>query len=371
MLQDSIKQTPQDNLQEARRIMEICNACRYCESLCPVFPEITRFRTFSDHDLNYLANLCHNCKGCYYGCQYSPPHEFAINVPKTLAEVRVDSYARYAFPQVLGKLFAKNGTFVSIMIALCIALIFVVGSIFSTTGSFFATHSGEGSFYQVIPSFLMIGVPMIIGVYVLAAFYFGFQQFWLESGNEIGELKCGALWKSAFGDIMTLRHLDGGEHGHGCTHMDDRFSHSRRWFHQATMFGFFFAIISTSIAAIDEHILGLAAPYGFTSLPVIFGTLGGVMMVIGTIGLAAIKTKADPAPMAKQLLGMDYSFIVLLFLVSLSGLLLLALRNTALMPLTLCIHLGFVLAFFVTMPYSKFVHFLYRLGALLKFAKYK
>lgn len=371
MLQDKTIQTPQNNLEEARRIMEICNACRYCESLCPVFPEITRFRTFSDLDLNYLANLCHNCKGCYYGCQYAPPHEFAINVPKTLSEVRVDSYARYAFPSIFGKLFSKNGTFLSVMIALCIALIFVFGSIFDNVESFFTVHSGVGAFYEVVPSYLMIGIPMLISLYVLIAFYFGFQKFWLESGNEMRELKRGKLWKSAFSDIVTLRHLDGGEHGHGCTHINDRFGHSRRWFHQAVMFGFIFAVISTSLAAIYEHLFALVAPYDYTSLPVIFGTLGGVLMVIGTLGLAVIKLKADPAPIAKQLLGMDYSFIVLLFFVSLSGLMLLVLRETVLMPLFLCIHLGFVLAFFITMPYSKFVHALYRLGALLKFAKNK
>ena len=361
----------QDTLHEARRIMEICNACRYCESLCPVFPEITRFRTFKDTDLNYLANLCHNCKGCYYGCQYASPHEFAINVPKTLSEVRVDSYAKYAFPSALGKLFSKNGTFITLIVALCIALMFALGTILGNIKPFFSIYSGAGAFYKVVPDYLMIGVPTLISLYVLCAFYLGFKKFWLENGNTMRELKRGDLWKLALSDILTLRHLDGGENGHGCTHIDDRFGHSRRWFHQTVMFGFGFGIISTSIAAIYEHIFNLMSPYGYTSLPVIFGALGGILMVIGTIGLTIIKFKADPEPNAKQLLGMDYSFIVLLFFVSISGLVLLGTRETSWMPFWLCLHLGFVLAFFVSMPYSKFVHGLYRLGALLKFAKNK
>ena len=41
--------------------MEICNACRYCEGFCPVFPAMEQRRAFSDGDLGYLANLCHNC----------------------------------------------------------------------------------------------------------------------------------------------------------------------------------------------------------------------------------------------------------------------------------------------------------------------
>jgi precorrin 3B synthase CobZ len=63
--------------EEARRQIEICNACRYCEGYCDVFPAMTRQRAFSDGDITQLANLCHNCRGCYYACQYTEPHEFA------------------------------------------------------------------------------------------------------------------------------------------------------------------------------------------------------------------------------------------------------------------------------------------------------
>jgi len=58
---------------EARRMMEICNACRYCEGFCPVFPAMEMRRSFPDGDLGHLANLCHNCKGCWHACQYAPP----------------------------------------------------------------------------------------------------------------------------------------------------------------------------------------------------------------------------------------------------------------------------------------------------------
>ena len=61
--------------------MTICNACRYCEGLCAVFPAMEMRRTFADGDLNYLANLCHQCGACYSDCQYSPPHEFMRQHP--------------------------------------------------------------------------------------------------------------------------------------------------------------------------------------------------------------------------------------------------------------------------------------------------
>ena len=54
-------------LQEADRLMTICNACRYCEGLCAVFPAMELRKTFSAGDLNYLANLCHGCGACLIG----------------------------------------------------------------------------------------------------------------------------------------------------------------------------------------------------------------------------------------------------------------------------------------------------------------
>ena len=77
-------------LAEADRLMTVCNSCRYCEGLCAVFPAMEMRRAFPDGDLNYLANLCHGCGACYYDCQFSPPHEFNVNVPQTLAQVRAD-----------------------------------------------------------------------------------------------------------------------------------------------------------------------------------------------------------------------------------------------------------------------------------------
>ena len=79
--------------------MTVCNSCRYCEGLCAVFPAMEMRRSFSDGDLNYLANLCHGCGACYTDCQFSPPHEFNVNVPQTLAIARNESYAAYAWPR--------------------------------------------------------------------------------------------------------------------------------------------------------------------------------------------------------------------------------------------------------------------------------
>ena len=63
---------------------------------------------------------------------------------------------------------------------------------------------------------------------------------------------------------------------------------------------------------------------------------------------------------------MDLGFIALLFFISLTGLALLVLRDTSWMDVLLAVHLGTVMALFLTMPYGKFAHGIYRSAALLK-----
>jgi len=87
-----------DATQEAARTMGICNSCRYCEGFCAVFPAMERRLEFTAESMHFLANLCHNCGACYHACQYAPPHEFAIEVPKAMAAVRKETYAKFATP---------------------------------------------------------------------------------------------------------------------------------------------------------------------------------------------------------------------------------------------------------------------------------
>ena len=92
---------------EVGRQMQICNACRYCEGFCAVFPAMTRRLEFGKADIHFLANLCHNCGACLHACQYAPPHEFAVNVPQAMAKVRGQTYVDYAWPPALGALYRR------------------------------------------------------------------------------------------------------------------------------------------------------------------------------------------------------------------------------------------------------------------------
>jgi citrate/tricarballylate utilization protein len=63
---------------------------------------------------------------------------------------------------------------------------------------------------------------------------------------------------------------------------------------------------------------------------------------------------------------MDYALLALLHFTATTGLALLFFRHTSAMGGLLAIHLGFVLALFLLLPYGKFVHGIYRFLALAR-----
>ena len=353
-----------ETIKEAERQMTICNACRYCEGFCAVFPAMERRRTFETSDLTYLANLCHGCQGCYYACQYAPPHEFEVNVPQTFSTLRAESYADFAWPGFLGHLFKKNGVVVSLAIALGLGLLLLLTFGMQDRSIIFGAHSGEGAFYRVIPYAAMVWPFGLAFAFSLLAMAMGGVRYWRASAASSGVRLSAGAFAGGVWDVLTLKNLGGG--GGGCNYPDESFSNLRRLFHHFTFYGFMACFAATSVATIYDHWFGWIAPYSFTSLPVLLGTAGGIGLLIGPVGLMKLKIDADPAPRARDLVGMDVAFLMLLFLVAFTGLALMALRETSAMGTLLAVHLGFVLALFVTLPYGKMVHGVYRFLALVQ-----
>ena len=355
-----------ETLREADRIMTICNACRYCEGLCAVFPAMEMRRTFTAGDLNYLANLCHQCGACYYDCQYAPPHEFAVNVPETFARLRTETYRAYAWPRALSGVFERNGLAIALLTAVCLAGFLLGFMAAQDTSVLFATHRGPGAFYALMPHNLMAGLFGAVALYVTVALSLSVRAFWKDAQGSVPVPADGAaLWRAA-ADAGRLRYLEGG--AGGCINEDERPTDNRRLYHHLTFYGFLLCFAATVVATLMHYGLGWQAPYAWYSAPVLLGTIGGLGLLIGPAGLLAAKWRRDPALAAGERFGMDAAFLVMLFLTSLTGLLLLALRETGAMGILLAVHLAVVLALFLSMPYGKFVHGLYRFAALVKYA---
>lgn len=349
--------------QEVGRQMQVCNACRYCESFCATFSAMTRRLTFGDADIHYLANLCHNCGACLHACQYAPPHDFGINVPRAMARVRLETYTRYAWPAAFGKLYAANG----LWIALCLA--FGVSVFLCLTLLRNGTLIGpvvENNFYNIFPHGLLVNLFLPVFVFVVISLGLGVYRFWRDITPATGkqapnvEATSNAVW-----DTLRLKNLDGG-HGEGCHNEDDKWTDARRKAHHLTFYGFMLCFLATSVATLYHYVFGWIAPYDFISLPKLFGVTGGVFLGIGTTWLAwlHLRRNADHGDKAQR--PMDLGFIALLWLTAWSGLLLLLVKASPYLPVVLATHLGIVMALFLTLPYGKFAHGIFRSAALLR-----
>ncbi|MBP7565337.1 MAG: tricarballylate utilization 4Fe-4S protein TcuB [Burkholderiaceae bacterium] len=351
--------------QEVARILQICNACRYCEGFCAVFPAMTRRLEFGKADTNYLANLCHNCGACLHACQYAPPHEFAVNVPQAMATVRGQTYHDYAWPPQLGALYKRNGLTLSMALAASIAL-FLVLVVAMRGGLWHEPLAGD--FYAIFPHNLMAVMFGTAFGFAMLALALGVARFWRDvAPGRAPAGQQGAAVAEAASSALRLRYLGGG-HGEGCNEEDDAFALWRRRFHHFTFYGFMLCFASTCAATLYHYLLGLQAPYPVTSLPVLLGTAGGIGLLIGPLGLFWLNLRRHPLHGDAQQKPMDRGFIALLFFTSATGLALLAWRDTGAMALLLAVHLGFVMALFLTLPYGKFAHGIFRSAALLKFA---
>lgn len=342
---------------EGAHVMTVCNSCRYCEQYCPVFPAMEQRLTFAEADLNYLANLCHNCGECLYACQYAPPHEFGINVPKTLAKIRVESYEEYAWPAPLAASFRRNNLATGLLLAALLVAV-MLGAALAVNGPAVLNPGRGADFYSVVPHDVMVGLFGSVFLFVVVAIGIGMRRCWRQIGGPVQ----GA---PALRDVLTLRHLHAT--GPDCVTAEEVRTPWRRWFHHATFYGFMLCVASTTVAAAYHTFFGWEAPYDYSSLPVILGTAGGIGLIIGPLGLWGLRMHRDPMLSDGSQEGLDRSFLALLLLTSATGLALLVLRHLPVMGLLLMVHLGAVMALFLTLPYGKFVHGFYRTLALLKF----
>ncbi len=350
---------------EVARQLAICNACRYCEGFCAVFPAMTRRLEFPTADVHYLANLCHNCGACLHACQYASPHEFAVNVPKAMAEVRRETYITYAWPQPLGALYKRNGLAVSLVLAAALSLFLVLALAFNGT-----LWGGDlqGDFYRLFPHNLLVAMFLPVFAWALLALGLGVTRFLRDVGPATSaQAATPRDLSGAAHDALTLKYLDGG-HGDGCHNEDDAYTLSRRRAHHLTFYGFLLCFAATSLGTVYHYVFGWVAPYDLPSLPKVLGAVGGISLLLGTAGLFFLKWRRHPLHGDAAQAPMDYGFIALLFLTSLTGLLLWWLRGTDALALMLALHLGVVMALFATLPYGKFAHGVFRSAALLRWA---
>lgn len=352
-----------DLVLEAQRQLNVCNACRYCEGYCAVFPALERRTVLDGGDITQLANLCHDCRACFYACMYATPHEFQLNLPAALSAVRLASYEKYVprwpLPKALRGM--TSATLVTTLTALVIA-----GLVALTAGldALWRSSPAPGSPYDVIsfPTLLVTVIaPLVFSVTVATR---ASLLYWRDTGGRLRELTDLKALALAGRYAMELRYQRGG--GGECYYPDDRPAATRRHLHSLVVYGFLACTASTVSAAVMQDILGNRPPYAYLSAPVLFGLVGGLAMVAGCTGLTILKARSDQEPAEDAMVARDYGLLTALNVLSITGLLTLFTRNTPAFNLVLITHLAAVVVAFAIFPYTKFMHWVYRYLAIVK-----
>ncbi len=347
---------------ELDRQLSVCNACRYCEGFCAVFGAAQLRTAIGAGDVAYLANLCHDCRMCYDACMFTPPHDYAINIAEAMAQARVQTYEEYGTPAALARMFRgpRRAAIATVVCGIAIVTLAIVAS--AGVAALWTPMLGPGAFYRVLPYAAMIGGALTLALLGIVSVAAGARRYAHDIGG--GErFMTGSALRTALHEALALTYLRGG--GAGC-YDESRGSARRRLYHGLVFWGFLADLASTTSAGIAQDFMHILPPYALLSIPVVLGTGGGLAIAIGAAGLGAVKRRSDSRPTEPRMIALDYAFLGMLEAVALSGLALLAFRMTAAMGSLLALHLGAVAGLFVTAPYGKFVHFVYRSIALVK-----
>ena len=351
---------------EVARQMQICNACRYCEGFCAVFPAMTRRLEFGKADIHFLANLCHNCGACLHACQYAPPHEFAVNVPQAMAQVRGQTYVDYAWPPALGRLYQRNGLTLSLALAAGLALFLLLALALNGT-----LWGGDlrGNFYSLFPHNLLVGMFAPVFLWAVLALGLGVRRFWRD------------VTPATSGLPVTLAGSGRGDRRRAAAEVPGRRPRRRLPQRRRRLHAVAAARPSPDLlrlhAVLCRHQRGHAVPLRLRLVSALRPAQPAQAAGRGRRREPAAghggAVPAEPAGAIRSTATRRKSrwtcgFIALLFFTSLTGLALWLARGTPALAALLAIHLGVVMALFATLPYGKFAHGIFRTASLLRHA---
>jgi quinone-modifying oxidoreductase subunit QmoC len=343
-----------------------CYQCATCSSVCELAPDNAPFPRrqvlMAQWGLEdqLIADpgpwLCHQCNDCSVRC----PRE--VNPGDMMAAVRAMAVESLSVPRFMGRLTGNIRASWPALIFL--PIIFWVVLLGATTGlAIPEVHSDmpvlEGRFHyeEFVPHYLIYAVYTTATVLIVGAMWFSGRKFWKLIGTN--QERRGSFFGALTGaviDIATHKKFASCDHG----------VPKRRWGHFLVMWGFVGAAVTSGILVIYMYGLHMY-PLPLDHWVKWLGNISAVALVVGGVLLFVNRLKVDDK-LVGQTTASDRFFLMTVLGVIGTGVLTEGLRFVGIPPVVACsvyvLHLGSVLTLFITLPYSKFAHIMYRTLAM-------
>jgi len=352
-----------------------CYQCATCSSVCELAPANAPFPRrqilWAQWGLKdrLIADpgpwLCYQCNDCSVRC----PRE--VNPGDMMAVARALVVEHLAMPAFLGKLVGNvKKTWPLLIFGPLLFWIILLGAAGAHIPNIDPALGGlDGRFYyeHFVPHSLIYITYFTATAWVLFAMWTSGRKFWRLLGTT--QERKGSFFAAL---IPALIDIGAGRKFALC----EGGVAKRRWGHFLVMWGFVGAAITSGFAVLYLYKdtvflswmhLGYSYPVPLTHWVKWLGNTSALLLVVGGL-LLWLNRRATGDKQVGVTMPFDRFFLWVILTVIGTGVLTEVLRFIAVPPILACavyvIHLAIVLTLFLTLPYSKFAHILYRTLAM-------
>jgi len=338
-----------------------CYQCATCSSVCQLSPEGAPFPRrqmlwaqwgLSDRlAADPAAWLCHQCNDCTLRCPRGARPGDVLQAVRSLAVEAL------AFPAFLGRWVGGSRTTWPLLLGL--PILFWL-ALLAGTGLLHVAPDFH-AYEQLVPHWLIYAVFLPVAGFAMLASFTGGRRLWRALGNgvprsgsflaQLGPVALEIATHRRFGECGSARY--------------------RRLGHLALFWGFVGAAITSGLLIVAIYVQGESMPLGLGHPYKILGNVSAVLLLLGGGILVANRFTQEDRVGAST--AFDWFFNGVVALVILTGVaaeLARLLAGDGIVPAAVAVgvyvvHLGVVTTLFVTFPYSKFAHLVYRTLAMV------
>ena len=346
-----------------------CYQCGACSVACQISPDNSPYprkemiwaqwglkdRLLNDPDVW----LCHQCNDCSVQCPRG------ANPGDVLKAVRKMIIQENSWPSFLGKLVGSPGMFIfaaGIPIAVVLLMVYVSGWSFPAGPVTYTSHSiAHRTGFIYLPAIQIVFATALI--FAVVSLAMSLKSYWsqLASSNPLGMSGSGKGFIPSL--IESLKEILPHTTFKECETNTIRYAA-----HLLAFWGFIGLFVTTTIVSFNCDILSLKPPSqtGPGTIPI--KMLGNVSAISFVLGLAIMLVRRLTAPdQAGSSAFFDWFFLLTIVGAGATGLLTELSRWGGFIRITytlFVIHLVFVLALLLYLPFSKFAHLGYRTVAI-------